>query len=534
MAGAGSSAEGAALLVSRLSRMLTAATLDEVDPIVDDGLRLVTESVGARLGYLSRLSPDSTALQITNVSTTSTGATSAFDDILLERWDDRIFPWFAERVRQGKTVQFSQWEELPPQAGAEKAFCRRHGLQSGMIFPLLVGTEVVGSGTLMLSRQGGWSAATRGLLEATWDTFANVLWRSRMALKLNETKVEVKDLRRKQEMADLYASSQIENAHEFEEIIGSSSAMREIFHRIGQVAETDATVLICGETGTGKELVARAVQRRSRRKRARFVTVNCAALPPTLIESELFGHERGAFTGATTSKPGRFEVAGGGTLFLDEIGDLPSELQAKLLRVLQEGEFERLGSTRTIKVDVRIIAATNRNLEEAVTNGTFRSDLFYRLQVFPITVPPLRERVDEVPLLVWYFISKHQHSLGKEIAKIPQHVMDSLVAYHWPGNVRELENVVTRAMILSPGSTLRLDTELTPRVNRGVSLSTAVSLEEAQRTHVEAVLEQCGWKVKGPNNAADRLGLNPSTLRSRMVKLGVRRPGSRAAPPMAS
>jgi chemotaxis protein methyltransferase CheR len=291
---------------------------------------------------------------------------------------------------------------------------------------------------------------------------------------------------------------------------------------VEQIAGSDTTVLVLGETGTGKELVARAIHGLSMRKSRSLVKVNCAALPANLIESELFGHEKGAYTGAQSRHLGRFEVANGGTLFLDEIGELPLELQPKLLRVLQDGEFERLGSSITIKVNVRIVAATNRNLEEEVRKGHFREDLWYRLNVFPITMPPLRDRMDDIPILVDFYVKKISKRMGKTIEIVPAGVMNALQDYHWPGNVRELENVLERAVINSSGPKLRLVDELTkPFKNLSTSLKT---LEAVEREHIIQTLEQANWKVGGKNSAAEILGLDRSTLRARMRKLGIQKP----------
>jgi formate hydrogenlyase transcriptional activator len=292
---------------------------------------------------------------------------------------------------------------------------------------------------------------------------------------------------------------------------------------VERVAGTDTTVLLLGETGTGKELIARAIHRHSARKDRPLIKVNCAALPPTLIESELFGHEKGAFTGALARKMGRFELADAGTIFLDEIGELPLDLQAKLLRVLQDGAFERLGSVQTTTVDVRVIAATNRNLVQQVAAGHFREDLYYRLNVFPVTLPPLRERREDIPLLVWYFVAKCQGKLGKPIERIPERAMTALMAYHWPGNIRELANVIERAMILSPGTTLVVDEALGSSDLSDSIIPPTQHLEEVERAHILAVLNACQWRIKGAGQAAERLGLHPSTLYSRMRKLGIER-----------
>ncbi len=308
----------------------------------------------------------------------------------------------------------------------------------------------------------------------------------------------------------------------FDEFVGASEALRPLFAQVNQVAATDCPVLLLGETGTGKELVARQIHERSYRRERRLVTVNCAALPAGLIESELFGYEKGAFTGALKSTLGRFELADGGTILLDEIGELPPELQPKLLRVLQSGEFQRLGSPRTVRVDTRIIASTNRDLGREVSEGRFRADLFYRLSVFPITLPPLRERASDIPLLVWHFLTRRQTALGRSVRQVPEDFMKALQSYAWPGNVRELENVVERALIMTQGQVLASDW-----LGLGGAIPTPSAdwtLEQVERQHIRSVLTACGWKVAGKGNAAERLGLSRSTLQFRMKKLGIERP----------
>jgi DNA-binding NtrC family response regulator len=341
---------------------------------------------------------------------------------------------------------------------------------------------------------------------------------------LSEALSEVKRLQKQLEAENVYLREEIKLEHNFEEIIGQSDALKYVLFKVEQVAPTDTTVLILGETGTGKELVARAIHHASARKKRPLLKVNCATLPTNLIESELFGHERGAFTGAQSKQVGRFEIADGATIFLDEIGELPPEVQAKLLRVLEHGEFERLGSYRTIRVDVRIIAASNRNLEEEVQNGRFREDLWFRLNVFPITVPTLRKRVEDIPLLVKHFITKQCNRLGKTIQRVPQTTMDALKTYSWPGNVRELENVIERAVITSHGPTLPLTEILEPADIHPSATTQGKTMAEIERDHLVRVLEDCYWRIEGKNGAAEILGLNPSTLRGRMRKLGIRRP----------
>jgi chemotaxis protein methyltransferase CheR len=323
------------------------------------------------------------------------------------------------------------------------------------------------------------------------------------------------------ERAYLQEEIKLENNHE--NIIGQSAALKQVLRKVGQIANSNTTVLIHGGTGTGKELVARAIHGLSLRKNRALVKVNCATLPANLIESELFGHEKGSFTGSHAKHLGRFEIADGATLFLDEIGELPLELQAKLLRVLQEGEFERVGSSHTIKVDVRIIAATNRNLEEEVRNGRFREDLWYRLNIFPIIIPPLRDRAEDIPLLVDFYIKKIAKRLGRTIDIIPEVVMTALQNYNWPGNIRELENVLERAVINSPGPKLRLADELAKSA-KDVSVTASMTMEAVERDYIFQVLEQTNWKVSGKDSASEILGLDRSTLRARMSKLSIEKP----------
>jgi PAS domain S-box-containing protein len=339
--------------------------------------------------------------------------------------------------------------------------------------------------------------------------------------------------RNRLQQQNVYLQEEIKSEYNFEEIIGRSAALQNVLAKVGQVASTDSTVLIVGETGTGKELVARAVHNASRRKHRPLIKLNCSALPAGLVESELFGHERGAFTGATEKRIGRFELADGGTIFLDEVGELSPEVQVKLLRVLQEREFERVGSSKTIAVDVRVIAATNRDLPQAVAAGKFRQDLYYRLNVFPVDLPSLRERREDVPLLVHYFVNRYAATIGRTITRVPEETMRRLIAYPWPGNVRELENVIERAVILSPGPDLLVAPEalpVAPAPSPGSDASppaadgsAPAALEQVERRHILAVLKQTGWRIDGPNGAARVLSMNPSTLRSRMQKLGIRR-----------
>jgi len=347
--------------------------------------------------------------------------------------------------------------------------------------------------------------------------------------RLKQALTQIENLRKRALAENRYLEQELASVLGAGEMIGQSEPIRETRRKIDQIGPTDLNVLILGETGTGKELVARVIHQRSPRGHRALVKVNCAALHPELIESELFGHEKGAFTGAAAQKVGRFELAHGSTIFLDEVAEIPTHLQAKLLRVLQEKELERVGSGTTIHVDVRVIAATNRNLQAMIRNGSFRADLYFRLAVFQIEVPTLRQRREDIPLLAWHIIRQRQAKLGKFIDEIPQDVMDALIAVDWPGNIRELENVIERGLVASDGPTFRLGEPITrgnaaPEADepRQVGRQTS-SLEQVERSHILEVLRKCGWRIKGKGNAADRLGLNPSTLRFRMKKLGITR-----------
>ena len=375
--------------------------------------------------------------------------------------------------------------------------------------------------------------------------------RKRAEEELKRALAEVKRLKERLEAENVYLRGEVSEGHRHREIVGESEGIRKVLEQVEQVAGTDMTVLIMGETGTGKELVARAVHEHSMRRERSLVKVNCSALPGELIESELFGHEKGAFTGATGRQVGRFELADGGTIFLDEVGDLPLKLQAKLLRVLQEGEFERLGSGRTIEVDVRVIAATNRNLAEAMGRGRFRADLYYRLNVYPIQLPALRERREDIGLLAEVFLGEASRRMGRRFDRVPGEVLEVLRRYEWPGNVRELQNVIERAAVVSTGRTLQLPEAWAaaedwkaarawpaPKVDGAqlhpMRLFEERSLEQVGKNYILRILEQTGWRVEGPRGAAMILGLNPSTLRSRMQKLGIRRPGRSKAEAQSS
>jgi PAS domain S-box-containing protein len=354
-------------------------------------------------------------------------------------------------------------------------------------------------------------------------TGVDITAQKRAEEELRRALAEIKRLKERLEVDNVYLREELGALQGQGSMIAESANMREVMAQAAQVAATDSSVLITGETGTGKELVAGAIHNMSSRRDRPLVVVNCAAMPSTLVENELFGREKGAYTGALTQQRGRFEIASGATIFLDEIGELEPGTQAKLLRVLQEGQLERLGSSRTIKVDVRIIAATNRDLEREVAEGRFREDLYYRLAVFPIQIPPLRERREDIPRLVWAFVKELGEKMGKKIESVPRPTLEALKSALWPGNVRELKNVIERAMICSTGPVLKVEVPARPAING--SSDRPMTLRDLERRHVLKVLELTGWRVRGENGAAEILGLKPSTLESRMARLEIRRPG---------
>jgi transcriptional regulator with GAF, ATPase, and Fis domain len=339
--------------------------------------------------------------------------------------------------------------------------------------------------------------------------------RKRAHAELQRSYDEIKELKKRIQTESDYLQEEIKHIGRYDEIVGQSKALKYVLKKVEQVAHTDSVVLITGETGTGKELIARAIHNLSKQKDRVMVKVDCAALPPTLIESELFGREKGAYTGALSRQIGRFETADGSTLFLDEIGELGVEVQAKLLRIVQDGEFERLGTTKTTQVKVRLIAATHRDLAELVKNGTFREDLYYRLNVFPILVPPLRERLEDIPLLVSAFIREFEKKMGKKIRAVPSKTMDELKRYPWPGNIRELRNVIERAVIVTTGERLSL------QVPKTLNYASTRTLQETEVQHILTTLEKTGWRIKGPNGAALILGMKPSTLYTMMRRLHI-------------
>jgi len=401
---------------------------------------------------------------------------------------------------------------------------RTFGVKSYLSMPISAEGKTVGAININSLQRHAFDDDELQLLDLVSQHIEMAINNAQQAEELRRALAEVEQLKNRLQAENIYLQEELTRTHHCGEIIGQSSALQAVLRRVEQVAPTDATVLIQGETGTGKELIARAIHRRSRARERPLVKVNCAALPAGLIESELFGHERGAFTGALARKLGRFEVADGGTLFLDEIGELPLELQAKLLHVLQEGEFERVGGTQTIRVQVRVIAATNRDLAAAVEGGSFRADLFYRLNVFPLVLPPLRERKEDIPLLVQCFLDRSAKKLGKPLQRLSDESMARALRYAWPGNVRELQNVIERAAILAQGPVVEIEEALEQRLPAADPPPPASTLQEVERAHIMRVLAETHGIIEGPRGAARILGLHPNTLRSRLQKLGIKPP----------
>jgi formate hydrogenlyase transcriptional activator len=434
-------------------------------------------------------------------------------------------PWIISQFKTKKIpFYFASIDEMPKEAERDKVFFKKHGPASTVGAPMIVGDKVIGViaiGSTLKERHIPKDFIERTHLIAT--IFANALVRRQTEEKLHKAFSEIKELKDQLTAECGYLREEIELTYEHGDIIGRSPEMLNVLSQAEQVAPTDSTVLLMGETGTGKEVLAHTIHNISGRKNKTMIKINCAALPAALIESELFGREKGAYTGATQRQIGRFELASGSTIFLDEISELPLELQTKLLRVIQERQLERLGGTKTITVDIRIIAATNRNLAELVKEGRFREDLFYRLNVFPITIPPLRARREDIPLLTWTFVKEYELTMGKTIKRIPSKTMESLQSYSWPGNIRELKNILERAMILSQGSQLEIATP----DNKSTINPQSLLLEELEKNHILEVLKKCGWRIRGAAGAAELLGIKPTTLDSKIKKLRIlRRPDS--------
>lgn len=506
-------------LISDISAILMNASGEEIDPQIEQTLKRIVEFLGIDRSGFGEFSGEFLELKITH--TYAVPGIEPTPPIFITK----SFPWLGQKLSRGEVVSIPSLLALPEEAIAEKKYFEVSGMKSIILIPVAIGGSIhCAIGFTSFHNYRAWPDPLIIQLKRVGEILANALYRKRaeerilaQVTKLTSAYQEIKELKNRLEAEAEYLRSEIKVNYQHEDIIGESRAIMNVLKQVEQVAPTDSSVLIEGETGTGKELIARAIHQLSPRKDRAMVKVNCSALPSALIEAELFGREKGAYTGALTKQIGRFEIANGSTIFLDEISELTLDLQTKLLRVLQEGEFERLGSPRTIRVNVRTIAATNRNLSDAVHEGKFREDLYYRLNVFPIKVPSLRERPKDILLLVKAFLNEFQEKMGKKIDFISKKTMELLITYQWPGNIRELRNVIERAVIITTGNVLHVS--FPEEIHeKGHDL---ISLKEVERTHITQVLQKTNWIIKGPHGAAKILEMKPSTLYHRMKKLGI-------------
>ncbi len=501
--------------LAQLSSRFVNLQPEEVDAEIESAMQQICEVMGLDRCELAKFDESALAFHITHC-----WAAPGIQR-LPELLPHEQVPWIAETMLKAEKVQFSTLDDFPVEAVKDLETTRELvRAKSGTILPLCAGGKVLGAIAFdAMVEERKWCEQDTKRLQLVAQVFANALARKKYDEHLQRAYSEIKRLKEKLESENFYLREEIKTEYQHQEVIGQSEGIGRVLRSAKQVAVTDSTVLLQGETGTGKELVARAIHDYSRRKDRPMVKVNCAALPATLVESELFGREKGAYTGALTREMGRFEVANGSTLFLDEIGELPLELQAKLLRVLQEGEFERLGSSKTVKVDVRLIVATARDLKAMVKEGKFREDLFYRVSVFPIHIPPLRERKEDIPMLVWHFVREIGRRMGKNIDDVRASTIKSFQNYPWPGNVRELRNVIERHLITNTGPIFEAEIA-------GLDIAPAEekkTLEAVEHSHIRQILKTTSGRIRGAGGAADILGMNPSTLESRMKKLGISR-----------
>jgi formate hydrogenlyase transcriptional activator len=500
-------------LISELCMEFVNLPIDAVDRNIEYALKRLVAFLGHDRTSLRQCAQRNSQLRVTHWWAAE--GTRLPPEILTKD----ALPYVTRRLLNGKPFVFSRLDDLPNEAHTDKKWFATLGQKSALAIPLQVGGSVIGGLTFAsFSSESSWPHPLIRRLETFAQIIANALHRKQMEEELSLARQQLKNVKNSKESNDMNQRCVGRLIHHPNTIVGNSEPIKKVLRLAEKVAETDATVLIMGETGTGKDLLAREIHNLSLRRDRSMVTVNCSALPSNLIESELFGRERGAFTGAYSKEIGRFELAHGATLFLDEIGELPLEVQARLHRALELGRFERLGSPKTIQVDARIIAATNRDLAEEAEVGTFRKDLYYRLNVFPMILPPLRDRLEDIPELVWAFVRECEQKLSKRVRRIPSKTMEALQDYHWPGNIRELKHAVERAMILSSGNTLNIavpESLKTPEIK-------TLTMEEMEKNHILKVLEISGGRVKGNKGAAQILRINPSTLFSRMRKLGIK------------
>jgi formate hydrogenlyase transcriptional activator len=504
-------------LISTLSARFVNLLPDQVDGAIHDGVRAIAQFFDIDRATVGLFSEGGDRLERA-FEWRRPEAQPAGESMSKEQ-----MPWYLDQLHQGNPVVLNRLEDLPPEAEKERRFCAATGMRSVLSVPIVSKGMTLGSFAFVATRaERVWPPELVQRLRILGDVFSGAIARKRMEEELVERYRDIQQLTHRLEKENIYLREEVKVLSSHGEMVGESNAIKRVFAEAERVAPTDSTVLILGETGTGKDLLARLIHSLSKRKDRALVSVSCASLPPTLIESELFGREKGAYTGALTQMVGRFEIAHGSTLFLDEIGELPLDLQSKLLRVLEEKVFERLGSTKTIRTDVRLIAATNRDLAGEVGAGRFRSDLYYRLNVFPIRISPLRDRLEDIPALVWTFVKEFEKRFGKRIERISERSMASLRTYPWPGNVRELKNAVEHAMIVNEDRILAVAPPASLPTEEAVSLT----LEEVERRHILRALENTGGRLAGRNGAAELLGMKRTTLQAKIRSLGITRPST--------
>lgn len=505
-------------MLSDISTRFVNLPVEEIDQEIEACLKLIVDTLNIDRCSVAQLNQDKTELLVTHAFVKP--GLRPMPNLVLNKEQ----PYYTKHLFKCQAIVMETIAELPDEAVAERNHCLREGIKSSALIPLAVSGEFLGVvGFSSLIQERTWPDVLVQRMKLVGVVFANALMRKESEQKLQTAFHEIKQLKERLEAENTFLREEVCHQPGNKDFIGSSEAVQNVLRRVDQVAEIDSTVLILGETGTGKELLAQAIHNQSLRMDRPMITINCAALPANLVESELFGHEKGAFTGAHTKRVGRFELADNSTIFLDEIGELSLELQVKLLRVLQLQTFERLGGHEVIQTDVRVIAATNRDLNEAVQNGEFRMDLYYRLNVFPILVPPLRSRRQDIPELVWFFVREFCEKMGKRIETIRKSTMEKLEIYDWPGNIRELKNIVERAMIISSGPVLEVEL---PEMERGKT-ALIKSLLDLQRGHILDVLNHTGWRVRGAQGAAEILDVKATTLEAKMAKMGIKRPKKR-------
>lgn len=525
-------AQSVELLLMELSTRFIGLPAERVDTEIQHGQRRICEALGLdRSSLWQTRADDPDAFEMTHLfQRPEMPPTPA-------RPDARpMFPWVLQQLRERRVVAISRLEELPPAAATDREMFSKYGTRAVAIIPFSVGEEMPGALTFASAREReDWPEATLAWLKLIAEVFSSALNRARndrslreSERRLTESLAEVRQLRDQLLEQNSQLRREVKELSGHRRVIGESPLFQDLLGLAEQVAPTNSTVLLLGETGTGKGVIAAKIHELSPRRANQMVCVNCAAIPAMLLESELFGREKGAYTGALSKQIGRFELAHGSTLFLDEIGELPVELQVKLLHALENREIERLGSPKRIPIDVRIIAATNRDLEKAMRDGTFRSDLYYRLSAFPIKIPALRERPEDIPLLVAAFVQEFAGSIGKRVESVSRESIEALLRYRWPGNVRELRNVVERGMILAKGPQLTLVPPGDTFSSSASPVAASVTLNKVEREHIESVLQRTGGRVRGKGGAAELLGLKPTTLESRMAKLGIHRPRAKA------